>query len=41
MGKWCLQASMFIFDQIFVKLAGNQDMHKILVEFEFWIRSDT
>ena len=25
MGKWCLQASSFIFDRIFVKLAGNQD----------------
>ena len=35
MGKWCLQASALIFDQIFVKLAGNQDMHKISDEFEF------
>ena len=35
MGKWCLQASSFIFDQIFVKLAGNQDRHKISDEFEF------
>ena len=35
MGKWCLQASLFIFYQIFVKLAGNQDRHKILDEFEF------
>ena len=35
MGKWCLQASSFIFDRIFVKLAGNQDRHKILDEFEF------
>ena len=35
MGKWCLQASSFIFDQIFVKLAGNQDSHKISDEFEF------
>ena len=27
MGKWCLQASSFIFDLI--KLAGNQDRHKL------------
>ena len=30
MGKWCLQASMFIFNRIFVKLAGILDRHKIL-----------
>ena len=30
MWKWCLQASSFIFYRIFVKLAGNQDRHKIL-----------
>ena len=36
MGKWCLQASSFIFDQIFVKLAGNQNRHKISDKFEFW-----
>ena len=35
MGKWCLQASSFIFDRIFVKLAGNQDRHKISDEFKF------
>ena len=35
MGKWCLQASSFIFDRIFVKLAGNQNGHKISDEFEF------
>ena len=35
MGKWCLQASSFIFDRIFVKLAGNQDRHKTSNEFEF------
>ena len=35
MGKWCLQASSFIFDRIFVKLAGNQDRHKISDKFEF------
>ena len=37
MGKWCLQASSFIFDRIFIKLAGNQDSHKISDEFEFWL----
>ena len=37
MGKWCLQASSFIFDRIFVKLAGNQDNHKISDELEFWL----
>ena len=36
MGKWCLQASSFIFDRIFVKLVGDQDSHKISEEFEFW-----
>ena len=35
MGKWCLQAGSFIFYQIFIKLAGNQDRHKISEEFEF------
>ena len=35
MGKWCLQASSFIFYRIFVKLAGNKDSHKISDEFEF------
>ena len=35
MGIWCLQASSFIFDRIFVKLAGNQDRYKISDEFEF------
>ena len=35
MGKWCLQASLFIFYQIFVKPAGNQYRHKISEEFEF------
>ena len=36
MGNWCLQASSCIFDRIFVKLAGNQNRHKISHEFEFW-----
>ena len=35
MGKWCLHASLFIFDQIIIKVAGNQDRHKSLVEFDF------
>ena len=35
MGK-CLHASTLIIDQIFVKLAGNQNRHKISDEFEFW-----
>ena len=35
MGKWCLHASSFIFDRIIIKVAGNQDRHKSLVEFEF------
>ena len=35
MGKWCLHASSFIFDQIIIKVAGNQDRHKSLVEFDF------
>ena len=36
MGKWCLHASLFIFDQIIRKVAGNQDRHKSSVEFYFW-----
>ena len=35
MGKWCLHASVFIFDQIIIKVAGNQDRHKSSVEFDF------
>ena len=35
MGKWCLHASSFIFYQIIIKVAGNQDRHKILVKFDF------
>ena len=31
----CPIDSAFSFDQIFIKLAGNQDRHKILVKFEF------
>ena len=34
MGKWCLHASSFIFDQIIIKVAGNQDRHKSSDEFD-------
>ena len=27
-GKCCLHASLFIFDRIMIKVAGNQDKHK-------------
>ena len=35
MRKCCLHASSFIFDWIIIKVAGNQDRHKSLVEFDF------
>ena len=35
MGKWCLHASSFIFDQIVIKVAGNQDRHTSSDEFDF------
>ena len=35
-GKWCLPLFSFVFDPIFLILAGNEDMHKISDEFEFW-----
>ena len=35
MGKWCLHASLFIFDQIIIKFAGNQDRHKSSVKPDF------
>ena len=35
MGKCCLYASLFIFDRIIIKVAGNQDRHKSLNEFDF------
>ena len=35
MGKWCLHASSFIFDQIVINVAGNQDRHKSSDEFDF------
>ena len=34
-GKWYLYASLFIFERIIIKLAGNQDRHKSSVEFDF------
>ena len=34
-GKWCLHSSSFIFYQTIIKVAGNQDRHKIAVEFNF------
>ena len=35
MGKSCLHASLFIFDRIIIKVAGNQDRHKSSHEFDF------
>ena len=35
MRKWCLHSSSFIFDRIFIKVAGNKDRHKSFVEFNF------
>ena len=40
MGKWCLHASLFIFDQIIIKVAGNQDRQKKLGQVQFWAKSD-
>ena len=36
MGKCCLHASSFIFDQIIIKVVGNQDRHKSSDKFDFW-----
>ena len=38
MGKCCRHASLFMFDRIIIKVAGNQDRHKSSVEFDhsFW-----
>ena len=33
--KWCLPAILFIFDRIFIKVAGNQARYKISDEFDF------
>ena len=35
MGKWCLHASLFIFDRIIIKVAGSQDRHESSVKFDF------
>ena len=35
-GKWCLHLFLVAFDPILFILAGNEDMHKISNEFEFW-----
>ena len=35
MGKWCLHASLFTFERIIIKVAGNQDRHKSSDEFDF------
>ena len=43
MGKCCFHATSFIFDRIIIKVAGNQDRHKSLDEFDFgpfWAESD-
>ena len=34
MGTCCSEDSDFMFDRIFVKLAGNEDSHKISDEFD-------
>ena len=41
MGKWCLHASSFIVDRFFSNVAGNQDRHKSLVEFDFGLNQTT
>ena len=40
-GKCCLHASSFIFDRIIIKVAGNQDRRKSLVEFDFGLNQAT
>ena len=35
MGKWCRHASSLIFDQIIIKVAGNQDRNKSSDEYDF------
>ena len=41
MGKWCLHASLFIFDRLIIEVAGNQDSHKSLGEFDFGLNQIT
>ena len=38
--NWCGHHSTFIFDQILVKLADNQDRHNIWDKFKFWPHSN-
>ena len=33
--KWCFHTGLFFFDWIIIKVAGNQDRHESLVEFNF------
>ena len=40
MRKWCLHASSFFFYRTIIKVAGNQDRHERLVEFDFVAESD-
>ena len=40
-GKCCLHASLFIFDRIIIKVAGNQDRHKSSDEFDFGLDQTT
>ena len=41
MEKWCLHASLFMFDWIIIKVAGNQERHKSSVEFDFGLNQTT
>ena len=41
MGKCCLLASSIIFNWIIIKVAGNQDRHKSLNEFDFGLDQTT
>ena len=41
MGKCCLHANSFILDRIIIKVAGNQDRHKISDEFDFRLDQTT
>ena len=40
-GKCCLHASLFISDRIIIKVAGNQDRHKSLDDFDFRLDQTT
>ena len=35
LGKCCVYNSYLIFNPIFIRLAGNEDSHKMLYEFDF------